>query len=68
VSISRSSADAAEDLMLWTSGLPYGLASLDERLACIETSKNDDLRTVKLTQEVCDLLDRIKARSPASEW
>jgi hypothetical protein len=41
----RSSADAAEDLMLWTSGLPYGLASLDERLAYIETSKNDDPRT-----------------------
>jgi hypothetical protein len=65
MSICRSSADAAEDLMLWTSGLPYGLASLDERLAYIETSRNDDPRTVKLMQEVCDLLKpHKKAEAP----
>ena len=51
--------------MLGTSGLPYGLASLDERLAYIETSRNDDPRTVKFTQEVCDLLEpHKKAEAP----
>ena len=51
--------------MLWMSGLPYGLASLDERLAYIETSRNDDPRTVKFTQEVCDLLKpHKKAEAP----
>jgi hypothetical protein len=50
--------------MLWTSDLPYGLASLDERLAYIETSRNDDPRTVKFTQEVCDLLEPQKRPKP----
>jgi len=45
--------------------LDVGLASLDERLAYIETSRNDDPRTVKFTQEVCDLLKpHKKAEAP----
>ena len=45
--------------------MDVGLASLDERLAYIETSKNDDPRTVKLTLEVCDLLKpHKKAEAP----
>jgi hypothetical protein len=44
--------------------LDVGLASLDERLACIETSRNDDPRTVKFTQEVCDLLEPQKRPKP----
>ena len=45
--------------------LDVGLASLDERLAYIDTSKNDDPRTVKLMQEVCDLLrPHKKAEAP----
>jgi hypothetical protein len=37
--------------------LTWERVSLDDRLAYIETSKNDDPRTVKLTQELCDLLE-----------
>jgi len=44
--------------------LDVGLASLDERLAYIETSRNDDPRTVKFTQEVCDLLEPQKRPKP----
>src|SRR6185312_3676116 len=36
--------------------LKWEQVALDERLAYIETSKNDDPRTVKLRQELCDLL------------
>ncbi len=36
--------------------LKWEQVSLDDRLAYIETSKNDDPRTVKLTEELCDLL------------
>jgi integrase len=36
--------------------LNWERVALDERLAYIETSKNDDPRTVKLTQALCDLL------------
>jgi len=44
--------------------LDVGLANLDERLAYIETSRNDDPRTVKFTQEVCDLLKPQKRPKP----
>jgi integrase len=37
--------------------LKWERVSLDDRLAYIETSKNDDPRTAKLTQELCDLLE-----------
>jgi integrase len=37
--------------------LKWEQVALDQRLAYIETSKNDDPRTVKLTQELCDLLE-----------
>lgn len=36
--------------------LKWEQVSLDDRLAYIETSKNDDPRTVQLTEELCDLL------------
>lgn len=36
--------------------LTWERVSLDERLAYIETSKNDDPRTVKLTEELCETL------------
>jgi hypothetical protein len=44
--------------------LKWEQVALDDRFAYIETSKNDDPRTVKLTQELCDLLERI-GRPPA---
>lgn len=37
--------------------LKWEQVSLVERTAYIETSKNDDPRTVRLTQELCDLLE-----------
>lgn len=37
--------------------LEWEQVALEQRLAYIETSKNDDPRTVKLTQELCDLLE-----------
>lgn len=37
--------------------LKWERVSLEDRAAYIEKSKNDDPRTVKLTQEVCDLLE-----------
>ncbi|MGA7809662.1 tyrosine-type recombinase/integrase [Bradyrhizobium sp.] len=37
--------------------LRWERVSLDDRTAYIEKSKNDDPRTVKLTQELCDLLE-----------
>jgi integrase len=37
--------------------LKWEQVSLDDRLAYIETSKNDDPRTVKMTQELCDRLE-----------
>lgn len=37
--------------------LKWERVSLDERTAYIETSKNDDPRTVKLTPELCTLLE-----------
>lgn len=36
--------------------LKWERVSLDERLAYIETSKNDDPRTAQMTQALCDLL------------
>lgn len=37
-------------------GLKWENVSLDQRLAYIETSKNDDPRTVKLRTEICSIL------------
>jgi integrase len=45
--------------------LKWEQVSLDDRLAYIETSKNEDPRTVQLTQELCDLLGR--HRKPAGK-
>jgi integrase len=45
--------------------LKWEQVSLEQRLAYIETSKNDDPRTVKLTQELCDLLE--PHRKPAGK-
>jgi integrase len=43
--------------------LKWERVSLEDRAAYIETSKNEDPRTVKLTQEVCDLLEPYKQTS-----
>jgi integrase len=43
--------------------LQWERVDLDNRLAYIETSKNDDPRTVKLTQGLCDLLEPHKKAS-----
>lgn len=45
--------------------LTWERVSLDDRLAYIETSKNDDPRTVKLTEELCTLLE--PHRKPAGK-
>jgi integrase len=37
--------------------LKWERVSLEQRMAYIETSKNEDPRTVKLRQEICDLLE-----------
>jgi integrase len=43
--------------------LKWEQVSLNDRLAYIETSKNEDPRTAKMTQELCDLLEPHKKPS-----